>query len=447
MACYQLISPFAALGVTLEVGRIECEKSNARALVRAYTNLPGYEPWLMHDTGFNLTSTPARKSLAKYLGGRLNLFEIRGIDWESIIEKVCGISLGFMRDGPDVATLGTIPRGQRQRYLLNPLVLHADRTLIFGDSGTAKSTIALAVGMAYKTGLPLAGMTPTETGNVLVCDWETDGETAQARLDSLVRGAELTQVHLDGPDADCDDPNCSYPHIFFLRCYFPLVEMADAIARLVVERGIGLVIVDSLTFAAAGSAKDEDTVIPMFNAMRRWKCSVLIVDHVTVEKDGREQSKPYGSRFKRNAARLMWHVRAVPAESAHELSVGLFSEKGNFSGRMPDVGLRLSYYRCGLPTAPAEEADEIRIVEDDPRSAPEQRKNLSHSAQILLCLREARTSLTKDDIAGRTGIKPDIVKARLNELKKVKQVVALDAEGTQSARRWVLASHRDEDEA
>jgi RecA-family ATPase len=120
---------------------------------------------------------------------------------------------------------------------ISPILQERMPTLIFGEGDSLKSFLATFLCVITRTGAPQAGLTP-EPGNVLYLDWEEDADTFWHRLDMLTTGM-----------------NIAIPEgIYWRHMVEPLTAEAPAINKLVREKGIDLVVVDSF-IATVGSSR------------------------------------------------------------------------------------------------------------------------------------------------------------------------------------------------
>jgi len=420
------IFEFPSLGITCELSRLGVEKGGAHGILFVKTTNPGFDPIVSFDKNLLLTPTGGFTTPARYLASRMDLKELYGVSWESVLERIAGEAVIALRQSANTVILGMIERRTAPLYAVAPLALYNERTILYGDGGTGKSTLALAIAIAYRTGREVAGLIPTEQGSVLYLDWEQDAQTVDWRLRCLLKG-----MNYDG----------EFPHMGYKQCFQPLVEIADSLGREIHEMNIGMVIIDSVTWAVAGSAKDEDMVLPMFNAMRRWGCHVLCIDHVRGDA-GQGAERPYGSVFKRNAARLLWNVRQAETKDS-DLHIGLYSAKGNFTGSQKPIGFRMGYFAGGLPTTDSEMADEIVIVAEDVREQATPTRGSTHD-RILAAIRLAPEALTSGEIEALVNafdkgkrVSQKTILNNLDLMVKSKELAQVVTAG--EARKWRTA--------
>ena len=107
----------------MRVDRLRNERENLTGEIAVKTTNPGIAPHL-HQARFNLTSTTARKTLAKALGERLDLA------WDDMIEQACVMVLAKHREGEPVIRVGKLPPREGLKYRVDPILLNNQPTII-----------------------------------------------------------------------------------------------------------------------------------------------------------------------------------------------------------------------------------------------------------------------------------------------------------------------------
>jgi len=125
--------------------------------------------------------------------------------------------------------------------------------------------------------------------------------------------------------------------VLYIKMIHPLEYRLPEISRVVSERQIELVIIDSATMASR-AVKDgaEEAALDLFRSLRQLDCAALVLDHVTGEDMKRGSSaKPYGSVFKWNSARNAFEIRASSRAGTNH-RVTLIHRKSNLTRRIDD---------------------------------------------------------------------------------------------------------------
>lgn len=298
---------FPTLGVRYEVDRLRRERHELFGELAVFCDLAGartIEGCLSVGT-FNLSSPAARAGRAKELLARSSATEI---DWHYQLEELCQRILASERAGQPAVLLRTVAPAQSDRVVRvygYPILLDHP-TVVFGDGGTGKSTLAMAI----------AGELERQDTSVLFCDWELDAATHRAQLQRLF-GADM-------------------PDVKYRRCERPLTVEVDGIAQQVRECGIDYVICDSISFGCDGPPEAAETAQRYYRALRQLRVGSLNLAHITKGEHG--DRRPFGSAFWFNGCRACWYAeRAEVSACDDEITVGLYNRKNNL-GRL-HVGL------------------------------------------------------------------------------------------------------------
>ncbi len=251
----------------------------------------------LHWGALNLASTPQRETLVKKLEKRFGTPP----QWEAIIERVCRESAEAFRQGAPIVALGPVaPTATRE--LVEKLLPLGETTVLFGDGGSGKSYLGLAVALALATGTPLpAGLRPTQRTRTLLLDYETTEDEHQERLHNLIAGLGID--YTEG--------------IFYRSMVRSVVDEAPLLRTEIARLGVGAVIVDSLapaTVSAEGIDSWHTTAIRTFNALRGFSPATrLVIAHVSkAEADQRSGATGGCGRHERHRGRTCPPDRRIP---------------------------------------------------------------------------------------------------------------------------------------
>lgn len=280
---------------------------------------------VLHQARLNLTSTSARVSLAKLLTARSNAPDI---DWQDLLEDFCRRVLASERAGEPVEMAGARPPREEQSWRLHPILAADKPTIIYGEGGSGKSTIATAIAVSVETGVTIIDGWLPRRAPVLYLDWEATVDDLDEHVKAIAAGAHI-------------------PHaveIRYRRCYRPLADQAEEVASVVHANQVGLVIVDSVALAAGTSAEGSDAsegAIRLFAAFRLLGTTVLALAHVSKadQSDGSRPARPYGSVFYTNLARSTFELKKSGETDSNR--VALFNTKTNVSRPLAPFGLEI----------------------------------------------------------------------------------------------------------
>jgi len=360
------------------------------------------EPIQVHQARLNLTSTTARRTLAKHLEEQVP------IDWMAIIEQLCRDVLREYRKGEPAVAVHDIPKREGPRFRLEPILLWHLPNHIYGDGGVGKSYLAAFWAVLISAGYQFCGLTPAPC-RVLYLDWEAGPEEIRARIEAIETGL--------------GDPKCS--DILYRFSCAPLARDIEEVQAVVIENEIELVIIDSMGEALGGEKGDpREPVVEYFRALRSLRICSLTVDHIT--KNGKE-SGPYGSRYKWNLSRNVFEVRKQQEPGDTELKVGLYHRKTNSGALMRPMGYSISFSGEGVYFSTAD-------VRDEPSLAA----GMTAKARIKAALRGG--ALTVKDIAEEAGMTEATARVTLNRHKGDAFVQV----GTGKEPTWALLSTQEE---
>lgn len=291
--------------------------------VKITTTAPGVAP-LLHQAQLNFTSSRSQQDLARILSGQYG-----SVSWTEVIGQLCFYVLEQVRQGEPVEDIDSDGEFEPPRYLLRPLLPLGKPTVLFGQGGTSKSYLALAIAACVRLPWqdnPLGLEVPEEPTNVLYLDYETDRDEIGWRLKCLTKGMGTPKTH-----------------IRYRRCAAVLSDDIQEIKKIVEDSNIGLVVVDSLGLACGGELKESQPAITLFGAIRQMKVTSLLLTHTTKPQEGSKDATPYGSAFFSNYARSVWEVRKVQELGADSMEVGLFHSKVNSSKMFQPIGFHIAF--------------------------------------------------------------------------------------------------------
>lgn len=276
----------------------------------------------LHRARLNLLSTIAQERLAKYIAGRAPHLKVR---WTEVISTSCDYILEEYRKGEPYIKLRDAPEPAHRGSLLPPLLAGDGTTILFGDGGTGKSLMAVAVAASLQSGQTvIGGLEPTHQLHVAYLDWEWEAHVHRRRLREM------------WPEGDL-------PDIVYVPCRRPLIEEADRIRRMVRDEAIGFLVLDSVALACGGEPESAEVAINFFNALRVLGLPSLAIAHVTKSDAKGSADKPFGSAYWANTARSTWYVRRSDGSDQQHLSIGLFNKKANDTGLAAPIGLSVQF--------------------------------------------------------------------------------------------------------
>ena len=222
-------------------------------------------------------------------------------------------------------------------WIIEPLVYKSAPSLVYAPKASGKTTLACLLGMVVQNGYPFPFK--TQRCNVLYLDWEGFETVIKLKMQSIADYFEAAY--------GIKDPE--YP--LYIRCVFPLHIMADELRRIVVEKDIKFVIIDSLIPSIGGNISDAGTAASYFGIIRElnsYDCGVLVLNHVP-KKDMESDTYTWlGSSMFGNLARIVWQINAQLLED--DLYLTLQCKYNNFDKILDPFEILFSFGQGGTVT-------------------------------------------------------------------------------------------------
>ncbi|ANS04685.1 hypothetical protein [uncultured Mediterranean phage] len=418
------------LKIAVTLDRFQEEKNGLKSEITIRDLKTGQK--LIPTSNFNLSSAVGRTQMCNRLIART---PDESIPFELILDEVTDRSQTRWRTGDQVLDLFSIPTAERPRFLLRPYIESDGVTLLYGDGGSMKSLLALAMGLSVASGVPLLGMQPTMACPVLYLDWEASPEDHAERAKSLWKGADTTL-----------DPPATLVH--YQRQVASLHEGAPNAARVIQDLRAGLVIVDSIGMARGGAPEAADMTIQFFRAARSLGVPVLAIDHISQEarKTG-DLSSPFGSRFTHNLSRRSWAVEKEQEEGDTEATLFTTNYKHNNGNRAEKLAFHIAFHNSGtsirdehldrVVIQPQEYADAVADRGSLGRMTKKQQVTYALKAQGPMSVTAIRECLIEEGSA----ISEQVVR---NTLNNNPQTFVAEPTGASGRKLWCLQGLADD---
>ena len=275
----------------------------------------------LRSTRLNLTSTTARNSFVKSLNARDS-----DVDWDMVIEQMCVAVLEEYRSGnPPVVLDGNIDVEANITWVIDPIIQLNNPTLIYGQGSAGKSWFSQFLAVMADEGISKCGLN-VEPSNVLYLDWETDEKELNSRVTMIRRGMKM-------------EGGCK---VLYKRMAQGFSQDIEMIRKMCIQNEISLVVIDSLGSACMGEPESAEVVLRTFSALRSLDVSSLVIDHTNKE------GHLFGSVYKFNQARQIFHVKKSQSEDDNKIVIGLFHQKANNSPLMKPMGFTLTFSDGGV---------------------------------------------------------------------------------------------------
>lgn len=287
-------------------GEVNCELS-----VRVGHDVP-------YAQRINLLSASARAALQRELTNQFGKEVCEG-GWT----KMCSVAWARVLDAYHQADR-TVPltfRGQMpaRRYTIEELVPEGQVSMLYAPPASTKSFLSVALALSVVVGNDFCGLTTIQQP-VIYCDWECGEEDTSFRLTRLLLGLGLDPEILPG-----------LPLHYWRGGGVPLADQADSIRRFAEREGCGMVIVDSIGYAAGGDLFDPAAAMRFFGALDRIRLTTLCVGQVPAA----DKEKLYGNQFWEYGPHgRIWLLKRQSEEESDDVDVALECKKTS-NGRWP----------------------------------------------------------------------------------------------------------------
>lgn len=223
------------------------------------------------------------------------------MDWAGMLEQVCLQARDRYRRGEPPVDLATVEFTEQPRFLLQPFIVRNGISILYGDGATAKSLFT----MRWCAQLASEGI------NSLYLDWEDDAVTHAERLHAVRCGMDADEFA---------------GHVYYQHRSVPLAASVREVRRFMAENQIEHIVIDSVGMAA-GDPNDHGLVIEAVRAARSLGVASTLIHHLP--KDQRDKTKPFGSVYASNEARITWLIEKAQEEEQDEMAVALTNYKYN----------------------------------------------------------------------------------------------------------------------
>ena len=318
---YRLTWP--ALHITCDVERMrESTDHDVKADLNFTSERPTSAGHLRHGR-ILVTSPTAKKSMAKLLEDRDSQ-----VDWDAVMEQVCKTIIADYRKGaPEVLLTGDMDVIAQSKWLIEPILQEYNPTMIFGPGSSGKSWLGQYLAVLVDAGMSHGGLT-VEPANTLVLDWETSQDELGARITMLRKG-----MGLEGKSG-----------VWYKAMSQGLASDLETVRKIVLNRNISFIVLDSLGSASAGEPESAEVVLRLFSSLRSLKVTSLCIDHTNKE------GTLFGSVYKFNSARQIFEIKKDQKPGEDKLVFGLFHKKANNSKLIKDIGFQLDFSQEGQVT-------------------------------------------------------------------------------------------------
>lgn len=333
----------------------------------------------------------ARKDLVTVLDQRSRVLSL---DWNVVLDDL-GFNVREAERAGEPAILlwqAPIPTEDEELDADGLTLLRSHPSVIFADGDTGKSFLSLHV----------AGCLARQGLKVGLFDWEFTQGAQRKRYDRLFGSEELD--------------------IVYLECPKPLVDDVDRLAETIRAHGITYAIFDSMAFASGGKPEDSDVAGAYFRALRGFGIGSLHLAHIN--KSETTASKPFGSVFWHNGARMTWFAKRN-GDILH-----LTNKKSNLGPALAPIAFRVEHTETRTTYSRVDSA------------APPTVRSGKRNSTIKLAIAELETGpKSRTALQAAIQVKPDSLRKAIKRAIDAGELIEISGEG--DAEPLIsLAKHR-----
>ncbi len=276
----------------------------------------------------NLLSERRRIDIAKRLQS-IKPFEDEAY-WRVIIEQACHLIVETHRAGDPGQMIEVVDSDEKDiikpEYILEPLIVKGLPTVIYGDKGMNKTTLAiLAAGTVYGWEEQPFFKGNSGTGyRTGLLDYESSLEIIKYTTQRLRRGTGVP-----------------YFDLFYRHCHLPVADDLEAIAGFIERFKIDVLLIDSLGAACGGDLYKPEPALRFFSALRSLNRTSLIIAQNTKGEDNKKTI--FGSAYFTYYSRNIFEIKLVSQLSKDKKTIALEHKEANYSGLYDPIGFNLEF--------------------------------------------------------------------------------------------------------
>ena len=314
---------FKDSGVVVKVGRLDVHKSGKvtgelTIRIGEYTKLP--------PSDFNFSADKTRGMTAKSLGMK---YPDDKVDWVELFDYLAEKVQELARQGDPVKEIWAEDDAEPPEFLVDPIIYKNQSNIIYGEKGVLKSSLAYALGMCMTLPWhdnPLELKVPDRPIISLVLDWETDEKIFKWSLSRLKRGMGIPDVSLQ-----------------YRRCYLPLSEQLEEIEKIIDDKKVNVLIIDSLAAAASGERGELNSQSALsFNmALRKLNLTSLIIAQTSKDPEGKKTI--LGSGIFTYYARNIFELCKSEDMDSNRVHSAMFHRECNLGQKHKPIGFCMEF--------------------------------------------------------------------------------------------------------
>lgn len=324
---------------------------------------------------------PLRTGITKTLRNVLSDLEkdAEGRNWSGRFKQAVFHVLEDYRKGEPILKLDEMSAPERPPERITGIAYEGMPTLIYGDGGMGKSTLAVALLTLVQAGRPLGETFQVVKGNVLVLDYEASWEETWRRSHDVVTAMGLGKESM----------------VHYRFCAAPLVSEVEFLRAEIREKNIDVVLIDSAGPACGGEPENASNCLQYFSALRSLASTERPVTTVTlahITKGGGGKSGPFGSVYWTNLPRNTFELKKAQKRGENYIDLALHHRKTNIGTLREPIGLRVTWNQ-GIYLEAFDVGDHAVLSED-----------LGYGDRVYRVLGKEPSGMSVKDLAEYLGI-------------------------------------------
>ncbi|MFA5399310.1 MAG: AAA family ATPase [Dehalococcoidia bacterium] len=375
-------------------------------------------PAIIAQSNINLTNQrkePITNSLknASFVFGQIEKSTLEGL-----AEEITSQVVNRFRYGDPSITLRSTDEIKVPEWLVKPLIWKNKINTFYGREASLKGYLVTLLALIIGTGWddnPFGFKVSQQ--KVLYVDWEDDEVEASTRQQEIARGMGLQS------------------EIEYLHCTRSLEVELPRILKTIREKGITVVVIDSLSMGNPGDPNGGEIAQRGFAALRKLGCTAIVIAH-TSKTNNNEEKTVLGSVLNMAFTRNAWYVDKQQESNSNTAEVTISHSKANRGG------IRLPFRFKFAFTIQEIRADgnEIWNLNVTPMDVANSKLARDKILDTLKQCDDTNVGISQKLVGAGYQISPETVKARLHEMKLVGDVVPVGQSGKKTV--WALATRQ-----
>jgi len=366
------------------------------------------KPTLIDQFNINLTSQK-KDPLTKSLKAASLVFEqIDSSILNGLAAEITNSVVTRFKYGNPSVTLSSTDEIAVPEWLVKPLIWKDKINTFFGREGSLKGYLITLLATIMQTGWddnPYGFKVSQQ--KVLIVDWEDDENEARTRLQEIARGMELNA------------------EIEYLHCDRPLEAELQRILKAIRDKGITVVVIDSLSMGLPGDPNAGEVAKKGFAALRKLRCTVIVIAHTAKGSNGDEKTV-LGSVLNMAFTRNAWYVEKDSDSNNDNVAIVTISHsKANRGGIRHPFRFKFTFNLHEMRP----DGNEIWNLSVTPMDVENNKLQREKILNVLKQGPNTNKGIAQSLVGAGYQVSPETVKARLNEFKAENKVIQVGLEG------------------